>query len=110
MVDNDPAPTVATIKSHLKIYPYTPGGYGTSIATLLEGGPLPAKPAEIKPVSYIEGTGLEINTVPPSDATYFDLLNEVVQEQPSGQLSLEIVGSFAAIGIVKGQKFEPDAG
>ena len=109
MVDNDPVPTVATIKQHMKIYPYTPGGYGTSIATLLEGGPLPAKPADIKPVTYVEGTGLEINTIPPSDATYFDLLNEVVQEQPSGQLSLEIVGSFAAIGIVKGQKFEPDA-
>ena len=108
MVDNDPAPTVATIKSHLQIYPYTPGGYGTSIATLLEGGPLPGKPAEIKPVNYVEGTGLEINTVPPSDSSYYELLNEVVQEQPSGQLSPEIVGSFAAIGIVKGQRFEPD--
>ncbi|MCH9640096.1 MAG: DUF1254 domain-containing protein [Actinomycetia bacterium] len=108
MVDSDPAPTVATIKSHLKIYPYTPGRYGTSIATLLEGGPLPAKPAEIKPVNFVEGTGLEINTVPPSDYTYYEMLNEVVQEQPSGTLSPEIVGSFAAIGIVKGRPFAPD--
>ncbi len=50
-----------------------------------------------------------INTVPPSDETFFDLLNQVVQEQPSGTLSLEITGSFAAIGIVKGKKFQPDA-
>ena len=37
MENNDPAPTVATIKDTLKFYPYTPGGFGTSIATLLEG-------------------------------------------------------------------------
>ena len=109
MVDNDPAPTVATIKDRLKIYPYPQGGYGTSVATLLEGGPVPSKPAEIKPIDYVEGTGLVINTVPPSDETFFDLLNQVVQEQPSGTLSLEITGSFAAIGIVKGKKFQPDA-
>jgi len=33
----------------------------------------------------------------------------IQQEQPSGTLSPEITGSFAAIGIVKGKKFEPDA-
>ena len=33
----DPAPTVETIKRTTKIYPYTQGGFGTSIATLLEG-------------------------------------------------------------------------
>ncbi len=37
MVDNDPKPSVALIKQSLKIYPYTPGGVGTSIATALEG-------------------------------------------------------------------------
>jgi Protein of unknown function (DUF1254)/Family of unknown function (DUF5681) len=35
--NNDPKPAVALIKDRLKIYPYTPGGYGTSIATALEG-------------------------------------------------------------------------
>ena len=108
LTDNDPAPTVATIKSALKIYPYTPGGYGTSIATLLEGGPLPSKPAEIKPTNFVEGTGREMNTVPPSDHTYYDMLNEAVQANPGGTLSPEIMGSFAACGIVKGQKFDPD--
>jgi hypothetical protein len=33
----DPAPTVETIKRTTKIYPYARGGFGTSIATLLEG-------------------------------------------------------------------------
>ena len=35
--NNDPKPSVALIKKSLKIYPYTPGGFGTSIATALEG-------------------------------------------------------------------------
>ncbi len=109
MANNDPKPTVATIKKALKIYPYTPGTYGTSIATLLEGNVKAGKPAPIKPLKFVEGTGLVINTLPPTDHTYYDLLNELVQEQPSGTLSLEIMGSFASIGIIKGQPFYPDA-
>ncbi len=108
LTNNDPKPTVAIIKDRLKIYPYTPGGYGTSIATLLEGEIKPGKPAAIKPTHFVEGTGLVVNTLPPSDHTYFDMLNEIVQEEPSGVLSKEIMGSFAAIGIVKGKEFKPD--
>ena len=52
-----------TIKNALKIYPYRPGGYGTSIATLLEGEVQPGKPAPVKPVTFVEGTGLAINTL-----------------------------------------------
>ena len=37
LTDDDPAPTVETIKRTLKLYPYAPGGAGTSVATLLEG-------------------------------------------------------------------------
>jgi hypothetical protein len=37
MDNNDPKPSVALIKKSLKIYPYTPGGAGTSIATALQG-------------------------------------------------------------------------
>jgi hypothetical protein len=44
MQDDDPAPTVATIKATLKLYPYTPGGPGTSVATLLEGTVPPRLP------------------------------------------------------------------
>ena len=34
---NDPKPVVALIKKTLKIYPYLPGGYGTSIGSALQG-------------------------------------------------------------------------
>jgi hypothetical protein len=108
LIDNDPKPVVEIIKKHIKIYPYTPGGVGTSIKTLLLGEVQPGKPAEVKPVRYIEGSGLAFNTIPPSDDTYFDLINELVQEEPEGVYDSEIMGSLAAIGIVKGQPFEPD--
>ena len=35
--NSDPKPAVEQIKRTMKIYPYTPGGLGTSIATALEG-------------------------------------------------------------------------
>ena len=108
--NNDPKPAVEAIKQSLKFYPYTPGGYGTSIATLLEGKtPVGLKAPPVKPTNFVEGTGLAINTLPPSDASYFELINEIVQSEPGGTLSPEIMGSFAAIGIVKGKPFKPDA-
>ena len=36
-------------------------------------------------------------------------MNALVQEEPLGFLDPEIMGQFEAIGIVKGEKFEPDA-
>ncbi len=109
LVDNDPKPVVKVIKERIKIYPYTPGGYGTSIKTLLQGEVQSGKLAASTPVRYIEGSGLAFNTIPPTDHTYFDLINELVQEEPEGVYDSEIMGSLAAIGIVKGQPFEPDA-
>ena len=50
LTNNDPKPTVENIKKTLKIYPYTPGAYGTSIATALErqraAGAKPGDPAD----------------------------------------------------------------
>ena len=49
-----------------------------------------------------------MNTIPPSDFSYFEMLNDVVQKEPVGSLDPEIMGSLAAIGIVKGKPFNPD--
>jgi len=108
LVNNDPAPAVDTIRKNIRIYPYTEGGYGTSVATLLEGKITPGKPAEVIPVQYFEGSGLAFNTIPPSDYSYYELLNELVQEEPVGVMDAETMGSLAAIGIVKGKPFNPD--
>ena len=56
----------------------------------------------------MEGTGLVINTIPPNDFGYYEMLNALVQEEPAEALDPEIAGQFAAIGIVKGEPFEPD--
>ena len=109
LVNNDPKPAVETIKKTLKIYPYVPGSYGTSMGTFLTGkGPLAplSKPGEL---TFIEGTGLAMNTIPPNDFSYYEMLDALVQEQPAKALNKEIGGQFAAIGIVKGKKFDPDA-
>jgi hypothetical protein len=108
MQDSDPKPTADLIKRTLKIYPYTPGGYGTSIATLLGGKVQPGKAAKIPETAFVEATGKAFNTIPFTDARFFDQVNELVQEQPLGFLDPEIMGQFEAIGIVKGEKFDPD--
>ena len=108
MEDSDPAPTVATIKSRTKIYPYAPGGHGTSVATLLQGGPLPTPPAEIPETTFVEGTGLTFNTIPPSDAGFFETLHALIQDEPVDATDPETMGHLAEIGIVKGKPFAPD--
>src|SRR6478672_5648021 len=50
-----------------------------------------------------------MNTIPPNDFSYFEMLNEEVHKEPVGSLDREIMGSLAAVGIVKGKPFKPDA-
>ena len=104
----DPAPTVELIKRTTKIYPYAQGGFGTSIATLLEGQVRRDPPAEIPETVFVEASGKAFNTIPPTDIGFYELLNELVQEQPAGSTEIELMGELAAIGIVKGKPFEPD--
>lgn len=108
MVNNDPQPAVDTIQNSLRIYPYTPGGYGTSIATILEGNTPTGTAPAIEPPNFIDSTGVAMNTLPPSDHTYYDMLNRGIQAEPVGTFSTEIMGQLAAIGIVHGEDFAPD--
>ena len=50
-----------------------------------------------------------MNTIPPNDYSYYEWLNEVVQQEPATALDAELMGPIAAIGIVKGKPFAPDA-
>jgi hypothetical protein len=109
LVNNDPQPAVDVIKKTLKIYPYTPGGDGTSIATLLEGKIKPGVNPPIPPTQFIEASDKAFNTIPASDYSFFEQINALVQEQPNGSFDAEIMGNLAAIGIVKGKTFQPDA-
>ncbi len=109
LVNNDPKPAVENIKKNLRIYPYTPGGYGTSIGTALEGKVRLAADPKVPATRFIEGTGKSFNTVPPSDYSFFEMLNENVQQEPATSYDVELAGQLAAIGIVKGKPFQPDA-
>jgi hypothetical protein len=107
--DNDPRPAVATIKRTLKIYPYTPGGYGTPVAAALAGkAKLAAVVAEPPSPRFVEGSGLPIDTLPPNDVSYYEKLDRLVQLEPAQAMDAEVMGQLAAIGIVKGKPFDPD--
>ena len=56
LVDNDPKPIVELIKKSVKIYPYMPGGAGTSIATALQGTVQLAKNPPIPETKFVEGS------------------------------------------------------
>jgi hypothetical protein len=101
MQDDDPAPAVATIKSTLKLYPYVPGGYGTSVATLLEGKPRPGAPSAKPETTFVEASGKAFNTIPPTDVGFFRMLDALVQGEPAQAMDPEIMGQLEAIGIVK---------
>jgi hypothetical protein len=109
LVDNDPKPTVELIKKHLKIYPYTPGGFGTSIGLALEGKVRLATNPPPPETKFVEASGKSFNTIPPSDYGFFEMINENVQQEPATSYDVELAGQLAAIGIGKGKPFEPDA-
>ena len=83
-------PAVENITSHLKVYPLKDA----------------ANPATTE---FVNMSNKAFNTVFPSDFSYFENLNEVIQEEPIEAISPEVRGAIAAIGIVKGKPFAPDA-
>jgi len=106
---SDPKPVVETIRKYTKVYPYEPGGLGTPIAEFLAGKARLGRIAEPPPTVFHEGSGRVMNTIPPNDWTFYEMLNEVVQEEPATSLDAELMGPIAAIGIIKGKPFKPDA-
>jgi hypothetical protein len=109
LTDGDPKPTAENIKKTIKIYPYTPGGFGTSIATALEGKVKLAANPPAPATKIVEASGKSFNTIPPSDVSFFEMINAAIQQQPADSYNPELAGQLAAIGIVKGKPFNPDA-
>lgn len=67
--------------------------------------PLATGPREHKAVNT---SGLGANTLPPEDGSYYEMLNEVVQYEPTELFDKELLGRLATLGIEKGKPFEPD--
>lgn len=105
---SDPKPAAESIKKFTKIYPYEPGGVGTTIAEFLSGKAKLGRVSEPPATVFHDGSGKAMNTVPPNDWSFYDMLNEIVQQGPATSLNPEQMGSVAVIGIIKGKPFAPD--
>jgi hypothetical protein len=90
LVDGSTRPGVESVKKHLKIYRLADA----------------ANPPEMK---FVNASGIPSSFVAPGDYAFWDLLNQVIQEEPSGGSDPTTLGLFASIGIVKGRPFNPDA-
>jgi hypothetical protein len=106
---SDPKPAAEAIRKFTKVYPYEAGAVGTPIAEFLAGKTRLAGITPPPPTLFHEGSGKVMNTIPPNDFSYFEMLNEVVQQEPATALDPELMGPLAAIGIIKGKPFAPDA-
>jgi hypothetical protein len=89
LVDGSAKPGVESVKKHLKIYRLADA----------------ANPPNMK---FVNASGLPSNFVAPGDYAFWDLLNQVIQEEPSGGSDPTTLGLFAAIGIEKGKPSNPD--
>jgi len=89
VVDGDPKPGVDLVKQHTKVY-------------LLSDAANP--PA----MNFVNVSGKDFCTVAPADYAFWELLDQVVQEEPSASLDQIRLGYYASIGIEKGKPFAPD--
>nr|WP_272212830.1 DUF1254 domain-containing protein [Marinicella sp. W31]MDC2878753.1 DUF1254 domain-containing protein [Marinicella sp. W31] len=83
------ASAVENIKTKLKVYPLS-------------------KMDDPDETEFINFSGMSYNTVAPSDLSFFEGLNTVVQEEPIDAIGAETRGLLASIGIVKGKPFQPN--
>ena len=60
-------------------------------------------------MNFVDVSGKPFNTVAPADYAFWELLNQVVQEEPTESLDPITLGFYASIGIQKGKPFAPDA-
>ena len=108
MVDNDPKIPVDAIRNGIRVYPYKPGAFGTAVGSFLAGrAPLGA--ADRAPETrFVEASGMAINTLFPNDFGFWEVVNDLVQQEPPEAADPELLGLLASIGIVHGKPFEPD--
>jgi hypothetical protein len=90
LVDGNPAPAVESIKKNLRIYPL-------------------AKAANPPQMNFVNQSGKYFNTIGSVDFSFYEDVNEVVQEEPVEASDPETLGLLASIGIEKGKPFKPDA-
>jgi hypothetical protein len=58
--------------------------------------------------TFVNLSGLKFNGIHANDFEFYEEINAVIQKEPGDAFPPELVGTLAAIGIKKGQPFEPD--
>jgi hypothetical protein len=89
LVKGDPKPGVDAVKKYTKIYPLSQA----------------ANPPKL---NFVDMSGKPFNMVPPSGYQFWELLNQVVQNEPTDSIDPTTLGIWASIGIQKGKPFAPD--
>ena len=59
-------------------------------------------------MNFVNASGKAFNTIHAMDFSYFEEVNEVVQEELPSAIDPETLGLLASIGIEKGKPFAPD--
>lgn len=57
---------------------------------------------------FVRADGVPYNAVHSNDFSFYEEVDQIVQEEPVDALDPELAGQLAAIGIIKGQPFAPD--
>jgi len=89
-LNGDNGPAVKAFKEQWKVYPL-------------------GQEANAPKMKFINGSGLYFNTIHSTTYKFYEEVNTVIQEEPADSADPEILGQLAAIGIVKGKPFAPDA-
>lgn len=71
--------------------------------------PLWTPEKNVKPMQFPDASGKRINMMYPVDNTYWTKLKAFVDYEPVSAIDPESRGTLAAIGIIKGQPFNPTA-
>jgi hypothetical protein len=89
LVDGNPKPGVDAVKKVMKMYPLSQA----------------ANPPKL---NFVNMSGKPFNMVGPADFRFWEMLNKVVQDEPTDTVDATTLGFWASVGIRKGQPFAPD--
>jgi len=89
LVDGTPKPGVDMVKKILKIYPL-------------------GQAANPQKINFVDMSGKPFNMLAPADYRFWEMLNEVVQSEPTDEVDGTTLGFWNSIGIAKGKPFAPD--
>lgn len=90
IVNGDLRPAVENTKNNFRVYPLTPA-------------------ANPPAMNFVDISGQYFNTIPSTDASFFEDVAHVVQEEPLDAVDPETRGLLASIGIRRDKPFAPDA-